>query len=61
MSAILGDPDRLKALAKDFVEHYEKRVSEGATLKGKALFVSSSRPISYALFKRNCSIKTAIE
>lgn len=51
MSEILGDPDRIKAIAKDFVEHYEKRVSEGATLKGKAIFVSSSRPIAYALFK----------
>src|SRR3989339_425789 len=51
MNAILGDPDRIKALAKDFVEHYEKRVSEGATLKGKAIFVSSSRHIAYALFR----------
>ncbi|WP_295023593.1 type I restriction endonuclease subunit R [Sulfurimonas sp.] len=50
MGVILGDPDRIKAVAKDFVEHYEKRVSEGATLKGKALFVSSSRPIAYALY-----------
>ena len=28
MSAILGDMDRIKAIAKDFVEHYEKRVEE---------------------------------
>lgn len=26
MNAILGDPDRIKALADDFVKHYEKRV-----------------------------------
>lgn len=51
MSTILGDPDRIKAIAKDFVEHYEKRIEEGATLKGKAIFVSSSRPIAYALFR----------
>ena len=51
MGEILGDPDRLKAIAKDFVEHYEKRVDEGATLKGKAIFVSSSRDIAYGLFK----------
>ena len=25
MSAILGDMDRIKAIAKDFVEHYEKK------------------------------------
>ncbi|QFR43071.1 type I restriction endonuclease subunit R [Sulfurimonas xiamenensis] len=57
MNAILGDPDRIKALAKDFVEHYEKRVSEGATLKGKALFVSSSRHIAYALFQELIALR----
>ena len=57
MSQILGDPDRIKAIAKDFVEHYEKRVSEGATLKGKAIFVSSSRPIAYALFKELIALR----
>lgn len=57
MSAILGDPDRIKAIANDFVEHYEKRVTEGATLKGKAMFVSSSRPIAYALFKELIALR----
>lgn len=51
MYAILGDPDRLQAVAEDFVNHYEKRVSEGATVKGKAIFVSSSREIAYELYK----------
>lgn len=51
MNAILGDPDRLKAVAADFVEHYEKRLSEGATVKGKAMFVCASRPIAYAFYK----------
>jgi len=57
MSTILGDPDRIKALAKDFVEHYEKRVEEGATLKGKAIFVSSSRQIAYSLFQELISLR----
>jgi len=57
MSQILGDPDRIKAIAKDFIEHYEKRVEEGATLKGKAIFVSSSRPIAYALFKELIALR----
>ncbi|WP_163547020.1 hypothetical protein, partial [Klebsiella pneumoniae] len=26
MNSILGDPDRIDALAKDFAQHYEKRV-----------------------------------
>lgn len=51
MYAILGDPDRLKAVAEDFVNHYEKRISEGATVNGKAMFVSSSREIAYELYK----------
>ncbi len=51
MNAILGDPDRLKALAADFVRHYENRVTEGATVKGKAMFVCSSRFIAYELYK----------
>ena len=51
MNAILGDPKRLKALAEDFVKHYENRVSEGATIKGKAMFVCSTREIAYEFYK----------
>ncbi len=54
---IIGDPDRLKEVAKDFVEHYEKRIAEGSTVKGKAMFVCSSRPIAYELFKEIIAIK----
>ena len=57
MSEILGDPDRLRAIAKDFVEHYENRVNEGATIKGKAIFVSSSRLIAYGLFKELIALR----
>ncbi|MCT7582787.1 HsdR family type I site-specific deoxyribonuclease [Aliarcobacter butzleri] len=57
MSTILGDMDRIKAIAKDFVEHYEKRLDEGATLKGKAMFVSSSRTIAYSLFKEIIALR----
>jgi type I restriction enzyme R subunit len=52
MQAILGDPDRLKALAHDFVNHYEKRVAEASTVKGKAMFVCSSRQIAYDFYKQ---------
>lgn len=51
MNSILGDPDRIKALAEDFVKHYEKRVTEGSTIKGKAMFVSSNRTIAYDFYK----------
>jgi type I restriction enzyme R subunit len=51
MYAIIGDPQRLKDVAQDFVNHYENRVSEGATVKGKAMFVCSTREIAYELYK----------
>lgn len=51
MNAIIGDPSRLKDLAKDFVEHYENRLKEGSTIKGKAMFVCSSRPIAWQFYK----------
>ena len=57
MYAIIGDPDRLKAVAEDFVNHYEKRVSEGSTVKGKAMFVCSTREIAYELYKNIIEIK----
>lgn len=51
LDVILGDPDRLKAIAKDFVTHYEKRVAEGSTVCGKAMFVCANRQIAYKLYK----------
>lgn len=57
MNAILGDPKRLKSVAEDFVKHYDNRVSEGATVKGKAIFVCSSREIAYDLFKNIIELK----
>lgn len=57
MNAILGDPKRIKALAEDFVKHYESRVSEGATVKGKAMFVSSSRFIAYDFYKEVIALR----
>jgi type I restriction enzyme, R subunit len=51
MNSIIGDPDRLKELASDFVKHYESRINEGATVKGKAMFVCSSRQIAYEFYK----------
>jgi len=57
MYAIIGDPDRLKAVAEDFVNHYEQRIQEGATVKGKAMFVSSTREIAYELYKNIIALK----
>lgn len=57
MYAIIGDPDRLKEVASDFVNHYEKRVSEGSTVKGKAMFVCSTREIAYELYKNILTLR----
>lgn len=57
MNAILGDPKRLAALAKDFVEHYENRISEGATVRGKAMFVCCSREIAYEFYKNVIALR----
>jgi type I restriction enzyme, R subunit len=57
LEVILGDPKRLKLLASDFVDHYEKRVNEGASVLGKVMFVSSSRSIAYELYKQIISLR----
>ncbi|MFA6815031.1 MAG: type I restriction endonuclease subunit R [Parabacteroides sp.] len=57
MEVILGDPNRLAELAKDFVSHYEARVDEGSTVLGKMMFVSSSRQIAYDLYKKIIALR----
>ena len=51
LDMIIGDPDRLRSVAEDFIAHYESRVAEGATVAGKAMFVCSNRNIAYDLYK----------
>jgi len=57
MHSILGDEDRLEALAKDFVSHYEKRVQEGSTVSAKAMFVCYDRQIAYKFYKKVTTLK----
>lgn len=57
MNAILGDPKRLQTLAEDFVTHYENRIAEGSTVKGKAMFVCSNRFIAYDFYKRVIALR----
>jgi type I restriction enzyme R subunit len=57
MYAILGDPKRLQAVAEDFIAHYENRLAEGATVNGKAMFVSSSREIAFALYQNIIALR----
>ena len=51
LEAILSDPEVINEVAKDFINHYETRVNEGATVLGKAMFVCSNREIAYALWQ----------
>lgn len=57
MDVILGNPNRLKIVAKDFVEHYENRILEGASIIGKAMFVASNREIAYNLYKEIIALR----
>lgn len=59
LDAILGDPDRLRAVAEDFIAHYESRVEAGATVAGKAMFVCSERHIAYNLYKIIAELRPA--
>ncbi len=59
MHSIIGDPDRLKEVAADFVKHYENRIHEGASIKGKAMFVCYKRDIAYAFYKNIIALKPA--
>ena len=51
IDVILNDPDLLGNIAKDIVEHYERRVEEGSTVLGKAMIVCSSRSIAWNLYQ----------
>ncbi len=59
LDSIIGDPDRLKVVAKDFVSHYEKRVEEGSTVAGKAMFVCANRLIAYAFYRNLIELRPA--
>ncbi len=52
MKEIIGHPDRIDAIANDFINHYETRVAEGSTVMGKAMFVCYDRDIAYKLYKK---------
>jgi len=57
MREIIGHSDRLDAIARDFIDHYETRITEGATVLGKALFVCYDRDIAYKLYQKIIEIR----
>ena len=50
MAAIVGDDDVLNSVADYFIDHYENRVREGATVAGKCMFVCLNRPIAFKFY-----------
>ena len=57
MEVVLGDTDRIKAIAQDFIDHYEKRIAEKATVAGKVMFVCASRTIAYKLYQEILALR----
>ena len=57
LEVIIGDDNRLEALAEDLVKHYENRVAEGATVMGKAMIVCMNRQIAYRLYKKIITLR----
>lgn len=51
MEILLRDPDRLKKLAADMVDHYEKLCSEKPGVVQKAMVVCSSRTHAFGLYQ----------
>lgn len=57
MTVVLRNPDRLKKLARDMVEHYERLVSEKPEVVQKAMIVCSDRQHAYDLLQEILAIR----
>ena len=49
---IIDNDSRLDLIVEHFIKHYELRVKEGATVKGKAMFVCYDRKIAFKVYKK---------
>ena len=57
MEAIVGAKERVKLIAKDIVEHFEKREQAQENEGGKAMIVAMSRRIAIDLYKKIVAIR----
>lgn len=57
LEAIVGASERVKLIAKDIVEHFEKREQAQETDSGKAMIVAMSRRIAIELYKAIVAIR----
>lgn len=49
---IIDNDSRLDLVVDHFIKHYEFRVKEGSTVKGKAMFVCYDRKIAFKVYKK---------
>jgi len=54
LEAIVGSPERLKEVAKDFIQHFEERQT---VQEGKVMFVAMSRKIAVRLYEEITKIR----
>ena len=54
---IIDNDSRLDVIVDHFIKHYESRIKEGATVKGKAMFVCYDRKIAYKIYKKIITMK----
>ncbi|WP_378956367.1 type I restriction endonuclease subunit R [Pelosinus sp. sgz500959] len=57
LEAIVGASERVKLIAKDIVEHFEKREQAQETEGGKAMIVAMSRRIAIDLYKEIIALR----
>ena len=57
MTEILGHPERLRKMAKDIVEHYEKICNEKPAITQKAMIVCADRTLAFKLYKEIIKIR----
>lgn len=50
LAAIVGDDEVLDSVADYFIDYYETKVKEGASVAGKAMFVCMNRPIAFKFY-----------
>lgn len=52
VKTIIDNDSRLDLVVDHFIKHYELRVKEGSTVKGKAMFVCYDRKIAFKVYKK---------
>lgn len=54
---IIDNDSRLDLVVNHMVNHYERRVKEGSTVNGKAMFVCYDRKIAYKVYKKIITLR----